>query len=186
MGDTATTGETPTETTTTTETVDETAGLKSALEKERAARKEAEKAAKEGKEAAAKLAELEDGNRSEIEKATAKAAEAERRAQEAEQRALRLEVAAEKGLTAKQAARLQGTTREDLEADADELLADFAPAATTDGDEGEQATEAPPATKAPATRPKEALKSGAAPATTPPDVQPGMGRLRAAYANSDQ
>lgn len=39
--------------------------------------------------------------------------------------ALRLRVAAEKGLTPKQAARLQGTTEDELNADADDLLAEF-------------------------------------------------------------
>lgn len=38
---------------------------------------------------------------------------------------LRFEVAQAKGLTPKQAARLRGTTREELEADADDLLEDF-------------------------------------------------------------
>lgn len=55
---------------------------------------------------------------------------------------MRLEVAAEKGLTKAQAARLAGTTAEELAADADELLALF-PAAP--------ATTAPPATPPPAT-----------------------------------
>lgn len=49
----------------------------------------------------------------------------ERRAAEAEIRALRLEVAAEKGLTPAQAARLAGATREELAADADALKALF-------------------------------------------------------------
>lgn len=57
----------------------------------------------------------------------AEAAEAER--DEVTARMLRFEVAAEKGLTPKQAARLQGATKEELLADADELLAEFKPAA---------------------------------------------------------
>lgn len=43
----------------------------------------------------------------------------------AELRADRVEIAAEKGLTPKQAKRLQGATREELETDADELLEDL-------------------------------------------------------------
>jgi hypothetical protein len=43
----------------------------------------------------------------------------------AEQRALRAEIANAKGLTSTQAKRLVGETREELEADADELLADI-------------------------------------------------------------
>lgn len=39
----------------------------------------------------------------------------------------RLRVALSRGLTEKQAARLQGASREDLEADADDFLADLAP-----------------------------------------------------------
>lgn len=58
----------------------------------------------------------------------------ERRANEADARALRAEVAAEKKLTAAQARRLAGTTREELEADADDLLETFKPAES--GDEG--------------------------------------------------
>lgn len=49
----------------------------------------------------------------------------ERQAREAESRALRAEVANAKGLTPTQAKRLVGTTREELEADADELIADI-------------------------------------------------------------
>lgn len=49
----------------------------------------------------------------------------ERKTAEAEVRALRAEVAQAKGLTAAQARRLQGSTREELEADADDLLASF-------------------------------------------------------------
>lgn len=49
----------------------------------------------------------------------------EQRAKESEARALRAEVANAKGLTPTQAKRLVGGTREELEADADELLADI-------------------------------------------------------------
>ena len=52
-------------------------------------------------------------------------AEIERQAKESEERAMRAEVANAKGLTATQAKRLVGTTREELEADADELLKDI-------------------------------------------------------------
>lgn len=58
--------------------------------------------------------------------ATARA-EAEKSAQEAARRALVLEVALTKSLTVEQAARLQGSTKEELEADADSLKAMFAP-----------------------------------------------------------
>lgn len=75
-----------------------------------------------------KVKEFEDQGKSELDKAAAKAAEAEQRAAEAEAKALRLEVAAAKGLTPSQAKRLIGSTQEELEADADEILADFAAA----------------------------------------------------------
>jgi hypothetical protein len=44
---------------------------------------------------------------------------------DAELRATRLEIAHEKGLTPAQAKRLVGATKEELEADADEILRDF-------------------------------------------------------------
>jgi hypothetical protein len=50
---------------------------------------------------------------------------------EAELRAARLEVAAAKGLTPAQAARLQGSTREELDADADQLKELFPTTAST-------------------------------------------------------
>lgn len=49
----------------------------------------------------------------------------EQQAKEAEARAMRAEVANAKGLTPTQAKRLVGSTREELETDADELLADI-------------------------------------------------------------
>lgn len=52
-------------------------------------------------------------------------AEIERQAKESEERAMRAEVANAKGLTPTQAKRLIGGTREELEADADELLKDI-------------------------------------------------------------
>ena len=52
-------------------------------------------------------------------------AEIERQARESEERAMRAEIANAKGLTPSQAKRLVGSTREELEADADELLADI-------------------------------------------------------------
>jgi hypothetical protein len=75
---------------------------------------------------AQKAKQLEDAGRSETEKLSERLSAAEQRAQEAELRALRTEVGAAKGLTLAQAKRLVGMTREELEADADELLATFA------------------------------------------------------------
>lgn len=74
---------------------------------------------------ASKARELEDAGRSEMERLTARAETAERERGESVARALRLEVAFEKGLTPAQAKRLVGGTRDELEADADEILRDF-------------------------------------------------------------
>lgn len=77
--------------------------------------------------AESRLQEIDDASKSEDQKREERHAALEKRALEAELRALRLEVAAEKGLTTAQAKRLVGATREELEADADDLLETFAP-----------------------------------------------------------
>jgi len=81
---------------------------------------------------ATKAKQLEEASQSDLEKLTARAEQAERERAEATDRALRLDVAFEKGLTPAQAKRLVGATREELEADADEILRDF-PALKPDG-----------------------------------------------------
>lgn len=86
------------------------------------------KANKEAETLRLKLQEFEDRDKSEAEKVAERAKTAEDRATQAESKALRLEVAFEKGLTPAQAKRLVGSTREELEADADELLETFKPA----------------------------------------------------------
>lgn len=73
----------------------------------------------------AKLQAIEDSQKTEVQLATERAQQAEARAQEAELRALRAEVAQSKGLTPAQAKRLAGSSLEELEADADELLETF-------------------------------------------------------------
>ena len=99
--------------------------LRKALEK---ARKEAagyRTKVRELEPLASKAKELEDAGRTELEKLTARAEAAERNATDNQARAMRLEVAFEKGLTPAQAKRLVGGTREELEADAEEILRDF-------------------------------------------------------------
>ena len=91
--------------------------------------REQESRAKANADAATRLAQFEDRDKTEAQKLNERAEAAERRAAEVEGRALRLEIAAEKGLTPAQAKRLVGSTREELEADADELLETFKPAA---------------------------------------------------------
>lgn len=93
-------------------------GLK-ALEAERAANKASRK---QIAELQAKLKEYEDANKTEAEKTAERLAALEKTSAESRSRAERLEVAVDKGLPKALAARLQGSTREELEADADELL----------------------------------------------------------------
>ncbi|MFB7919218.1 hypothetical protein [Streptomyces sp. NPDC056061] len=79
-----------------------------------------------------KAAELSDVERVQAEKATAEQAAATARADAdaAVRRSLLLEVALSKGLTSDQAARLQGSTKEELEEDADALMGLFSTAPT--------------------------------------------------------
>lgn len=83
------------------------------------------KANKEAETLRLKLKEFEDRDLSEQQKLEKRAAEAEARATDLEKDNLRYQVAADKGLTPKQARRLVGNTREELEADADELIEDI-------------------------------------------------------------
>jgi hypothetical protein len=73
-------------------------------------------------EAKAKAEELEARDQSEVEKLTSKLAKAEERANTAEGRLTRFQVATEKQLPAELVDRLQGSTPEELAADADKLL----------------------------------------------------------------
>lgn len=114
-------------------------------------------------EKAARLDEIEEADKTETEKLTAKLAEYERKAQEAEQRAMRAEVAASKGLTPAQAKRLVGSSLEELEADADELLESFKPQEGSD-DDGTP----PPASG----RPTEHLRGGTDPTQEPEVTDP--------------
>lgn len=123
--------------------------------------------AKANAEAARKLAEVEDAKKTETERATEKATEAEQRAAAAESRALQIEVAMDKapdGMSLAQvrklAKRLTGATREELEADADELFADFAPPAGDGDQDGARR------------RPTERLRPGATPGTEPDETDP--------------
>lgn len=72
---------------------------------------------------AQKAQEYEEAQKTAEQRATEALSAAEKRAAEAEAKLIRAEVAAEKGLTAAQAKRLVGATREELLADADDYLA---------------------------------------------------------------
>ena len=71
---------------------------------------------------AAKFDQAEADKLSEVEKATTRATSAETRAEKAEREALTLRVAIDKALPAALVDRMKGSTREELEADADALL----------------------------------------------------------------
>lgn len=77
-----------------------------------------------------------DKNKSALERVLEKVSSLEERATKAEAAALRADVAQAKGLTPAQAKRLHGATREELEADADELLDMFKPVDSKGGDGG--------------------------------------------------
>jgi hypothetical protein len=129
------------------------AGMADEVNKWKTLARKHEREAKANADAARKLAELEDANKSEIERATEAATAAEKRAADAELEVLRLEVGDDKGLTAKQAKRLVGSTREELEQDADEILETFG-------------SRSP---KAPGGRPREELRGGADPTGDEPE-----------------
>jgi hypothetical protein len=118
-----------------------------------------EKQAKDNGEAAKKLKEIEDAQKSESERNAEKLTALERSAQEATLEAARLRVAIKKGLTETQAKRLVGKTEEELEADADELLSSFKPSDSKDDSTKDR-------------RPKERLKPGATPSSEPDEMDP--------------
>lgn len=81
-----------------------------------------EQRAKANSDAAARLKEMEDAQKTEQERLTESLTAAQQRAQELELKAARLEVAAEKGLPKSSIKFLTGTTPEELAESADELL----------------------------------------------------------------
>lgn len=106
---------------------------KKALEAERKARRDVEARLKELEPLAKKAQELEEAQKSEAEKLNEKLTLAEGKSRESETQLLRLTVALEKapeGMSLAQlrklAGRIQGSTREEMETDADELFEDFA------------------------------------------------------------
>ena len=123
--------------------------------------------AKANRDAAKRLAEIEDANKTEVQKLADAKTASDTVAATAQNELMRLRVAMRKGLTEAQAKRLVGSTEEEIEADADELLESF----------GVQKTE-PGAGKP--TRPKERLRSGAGPADEPSPNQVINDRIRQA------
>jgi membrane protein involved in colicin uptake len=92
-------------------------------EKYKALSRKNEAQAKSNADAAKRLADIEEAQKTAEQKAADALAAAQQRAAEAEARALRAEVVAEKQVPANLAKFITGSTREELEAAADELLA---------------------------------------------------------------
>lgn len=84
-----------------------------------------ENRAKENKTAAEELAAIKESQKTEAQKLEDRATAAEKALSDKTLEAERALVALEKGLTPSQAKRLIGTTREELAADADEIVAEF-------------------------------------------------------------
>jgi hypothetical protein len=102
---------------------------------------------------AAKLDEIEAKSKSELERATDAAKAHEARASAAETALMRHQVAAAKGIPAELADRLNGKTKEEMEADADKLLGVIKPQGAAPGGDP--------------LRPVTTLRSGALPAGAP-------------------
>lgn len=132
---------------------EDTADFKAEAEKWKALARKHEERSKENADAAKRLAELEEQDKTEVQRLTDASQAAQDRADKAERELLRLRVASRKGLTEAQAKRLQGDTEDELEADAEELLASFTPA---EGDKPDLSR-----------RPAEKLKPGASPDADP-------------------
>lgn len=131
-------------------------------------RDEAAKHRREAREAKARAKEYEDQNKTEAQKLEERATGAEARASTAEASVLRMEVALDKapeGMSVAQvrklAKRLAGTTREELEQDAEELFADFFAPGKTDGPQDGSR------------RPRERLRPGAVPSGEAEETDPG-------------
>lgn len=135
-------------------------GGKKALDAERKSRRMAEKRMKELE---AKVKEAEDADKTELERLQDKAAQAEKRAEAADAKATRFEIAAAKGLSLAQARRLVGSTKEDLEDDADAMRAELG----LDKEETSEEKKDDGGTR-------EDLRSGA---SNPEDQEPDPGKL---------
>jgi hypothetical protein len=141
-------------------------GGKRALEAERKARRTAEKLAKELQD---KVKAAEDAEKTELERLQGQVAELTKSAEAATAQATRFEVAAAKGLSLAQARRLVGSTKEELESDADEMRAELGLKDEGNTEETTETTEE--TTPAIGARPKEDLHGGASnTADDEPDV----------------
>jgi hypothetical protein len=140
---------------------------KRALTAERDARRKAENDLKTARDELGKVKADQDASKSDMQKVLDKVAGLETRAEEAERKALVAEVASEQKLTPAQARRLQGSTRDELEADAKDLLEAFGSKAEGDGKgkndgKGDDDGKGDKGDKPGIGRPKEKLRPGAA------------------------
>lgn len=122
-----------------------------ALKAERARAAELQKQIDALKPLADAAKKAEDDQKTEVQRLTEKVAELEKNHAATTAERDKLQVAIAKGLTKAQTKRLMGSTVEELEADADEILAEW-------GAKSDDTPAGPP----PGGRPKEALKSGGA------------------------
>jgi hypothetical protein len=140
---------------------DPDAGAKKALDEERKARREAER---QMRDLQGQLKALTDKDKSEVEKLRDEVAQLARERDEHASKVMRAEVAMAKGLSAAQAKRLVGATKEELEADADEILEAFPVPPSGAG--------AAPAKPTPGQRPTADLRGGGDPTTEPVELDP--------------
>lgn len=140
-----------------------------------AERKRATEAERRAADLEAELQKAKDKDKPDIERLTGERDAAAKRASDAETALLKLSIGLDKGLTPAQARRLTGTTRDELEADADELASAFGIGNGGDGGgnagnssgngEGDGA-------KPPAGRPREHMRGGADPTEEPEETDP--------------
>jgi hypothetical protein len=130
--------------------------FKAEAEKWKALSRKHEGQAKANAAAARRLQEIEDANKSDIEKANAAVETEKKRAEAAEAKSLRYEVALEKSIPPKLMKFLTGTTQEEIEQSADELLEAVKP------DTGANDTG----------KPKEKLRAGASSDAEPVEMDP--------------
>jgi hypothetical protein len=139
-------------------------------EKWKALARKHEKAASDLRPLADKAQQLEDASKTDLERASAEAQQHLARADKAEGELLRLRVALRKGLTETQAKRLVGTSEDELEADADDLMASFRPAEPAKKEDSKDDDEPEPTRPDQRRRPQERLRPGAVPdADTEPE-----------------
>jgi hypothetical protein len=139
---------------------------KRALDAERKARRIAEKRAQD---AEAKVKEAEDADKTEVERLTGQVATLTKQAEAAQAKADRFEIAAAKGLSLAQARRLVGSTKEELEQDADEMRAELGLDKSDDEKSDDEKKD-----EDKGGRPSEKLKPGA---SNEADEEPDPGKL---------